>query len=177
MTNIRRVITGHRDNKAVFVRDENVPRAHDFVHVPGMSMALIWATSPAPAIASQADPIDAASTFIPPLGETRLFVVTFAPDAVMGAAGFDGAAAGRENAEHCPDIAAKIEPDNPGMHRTDTVDYAIVLSGEVWLELDDGQTKHLKANDVVIQNGTRHAWRNRSAAPVTVAFVMVGASR
>ena len=79
--------------------------------------------------------------------------------------------------EQVPDIASKFEPDNPGMHVTDTVDYAIVLEGEVWLELDDGAQHHLEAHDVVIQNGTRHAWRNKTNRPVKMVFVMIGAQR
>jgi quercetin dioxygenase-like cupin family protein len=57
------------------------------------------------------------------------------------------------------------------------VDYGIVLEGEVWLELDDGEQVHLKAHDVVVQNGTRHAWRNKSDKPVKIAFTIVGARR
>jgi quercetin dioxygenase-like cupin family protein len=57
------------------------------------------------------------------------------------------------------------------------VDYAIVLEGDVWLELDDGEEIHLKPHDVVVQNGTRHAWRNKGATPAKMAFVLIGAVR
>ena len=67
-----------------------------------------------------------------------------------------------------PGAAARMEPNNPGMHKSDTVDYVVVLSGEVWLELDDGQETHLRMGDLVVQNGTRHAWRNKSTAPCTL---------
>ena len=63
------------------------------------------------------------------------------------------------------------------MHRTNSIDYGMVLSGEVELELDDGASRKLAPHDVVIQNGTRHAWRNRSNAPATMLFVLVGAKR
>jgi glutaryl-CoA dehydrogenase len=53
----------------------------------------------------------------------------------------------------------------------------IVLQGEIVLELDDGHRTHLAAGDIVIQNGTRHGWRNRSDRPATMAFVLVGAER
>jgi quercetin dioxygenase-like cupin family protein len=76
-----------------------------------------------------------------------------------------------------PGIAERFEPGNPGMHTTDTVDYVVVLAGEVWLELDDGQLTELRAGDTVVQNGTRHAWRNRSTEPVTLAVVQVGVAR
>ena len=59
--------------------------------------------------------------------------------------------------------------------KTNTVDYAVVSDGEIWLELDDGKTVHLKKGDVVVQNGTRHAWRNKGIAPVTMLFFLNGA--
>jgi mannose-6-phosphate isomerase-like protein (cupin superfamily) len=91
--------------------------------------------------------------------------------------GFDQVAAGQEYMEHMPELAKTFELDNPGMHTTDTVDYGIVLEGEVWLELDDGKQVLLRQHDVVVQNGTRHAWRNKSEKPVKMAFVLIGARR
>jgi quercetin dioxygenase-like cupin family protein len=70
-----------------------------------------------------------------------------------------------------------MEPDHPGMHTTDTVDFDVVVSGEVYLELDDGAEVLLKAGDCVIQNGTRHAWRNRSSQPCVNAVAFVSAQR
>ncbi|MFJ8360860.1 cupin domain-containing protein [Streptomyces sp. NPDC093984] len=61
------------------------------------------------------------------------------------------------------------------MHTSPTVDYGIVLQGEIFLELDDGHCTPLSAGDIVIQNGTWHGWRNRSGEPVTMAFVLIGA--
>jgi len=65
----------------------------------------------------------------------------------------------------------------PGMHTTDTVDFDVVLSGEIYLELDDGSEVLLKAGDCVIQNGTRHAWQNRSAKDCISAVALIGADR
>jgi quercetin dioxygenase-like cupin family protein len=81
---------------------------------------------------------------------------------------------GREQAEQSSGLIEYFEPDNPGMHATPTVDYGIVLEGEIWLELDDGKTVHLKTHDVIVQNGTRHAWRNKSSKPTKMAFVLIG---
>ena len=61
------------------------------------------------------------------------------------------------------------------MHKTNTVDYAVVYEGEIWLELDDGKAVHLERGDVVVQNGTRHAWRNKGTKPVTMMFFLNGA--
>ena len=63
-------------------------------------------------------------------------------------------------------MAEHQEPDDPGMHTTDTVDFDFVVSGEVYLELDDGAEVLLKPGDCVVQNGTRHRWNNRSRPAV-----------
>ena len=68
-----------------------------------------------------------------------------------------------------------MEQDNPGMHTTQTIDYAIVLSGETDLRLDEGEV-HLRAGDIVVQRATRHGWYNRSDEPCPVAFVLISSS-
>jgi quercetin dioxygenase-like cupin family protein len=73
-----------------------------------------------------------------------------------------------------PGLADHFEKEDPGMHKTNTVDYAVVYDGEMWLELDDGETLHLNRGDVVVQNGTRHAWRNKGTKPVTMLFFLNG---
>lgn len=70
----------------------------------------------------------------------------------------------------------KFNNDDWGMHATDTVDYDIILSGELWMELDDGVEVHLTPGDCVIQNGTRHAWRNRSTKNCIMLSVCIGAN-
>jgi uncharacterized cupin superfamily protein len=60
------------------------------------------------------------------------------------------------------------------MHRTQTVDYAVVLEGEITMLLDDSEV-HLKAGDVVIQRGTNHAWSNRSGRPVRMLYILMDA--
>ena len=100
-------------------------------------------------------------------------MVSFPPDAVMAAPLNPERALG-ELIDALPGLFQCFEPDQPGMHRTPTVDYGILLEGELWLELDDGQEKLLRSGDVVIQNATRHAWRNRSQQVAKVVFFMVG---
>jgi quercetin dioxygenase-like cupin family protein len=68
-----------------------------------------------------------------------------------------------------------MEPDAPGMHTTDTIDFEVVLEGEIWLELDDGATMHLRPGDTVVQNGTRHAWRNNGTETARLAVFICGA--
>ncbi len=140
-----------------------------------MVSRLVWATAPVPGLPFDgSDPTAQVTNFIPGAGETRFIIVTFPPDRVFASPGFDGAAALRENLAVSPGLAERFEPD--GLHTTPTVDYAIVLAGEIWLELDGGHSTHLQQHDVVIQHGTRHAWRNQSEHPATLAFVLIGAS-
>ena len=72
----------------------------------------------------------------------------------------------------------RYEPGvTPRNHRTDSIDYAMVLDGEITLELGDGSKTRLRRHDVVVQNGTRHAWRNESDRSATIAFVLIGTVR
>ena len=103
--------------------------------------------------------------------------VTFPPDAVMMRADFDPAAFGAEFARNAPGLAERFEIEHPGMHTTDSIDYDVVLEGEIVIEFDDGQEVALHPHDVVVQHGTRHAWRNRSDKPAKMLFVLTGAQR
>jgi hypothetical protein len=174
---VRRVVTGHKNGRSVFVSDGPVPNSHDYEAVPGFQTTQIWSTRALPNLPhDDKDPVAEISTVLPELHGTQLMIVRFPPDSVMTAADFDAAAAGREFAQHLPGLAECFEPDGSGMHQSRTVDYDIVLDGEIWLELDDGAVRHLKKGDVAIQNGTRHAWRNRGNAPATMAFILIGAA-
>lgn len=172
----RRVVTGIREGKSVFVSDGPVPNAHHYSSLPGHMTSVIYATAATPGL-PQAESEQAPPRInIPPApGETKLMIVVFPPDTVFAAA--DIGAAISEQADHVPGLIDAFEPDAPGMHTTDTVDYDIVLDGEIWLELDDGAETHLKQGDVVIQCGTRHAWRNKSDRTATMCFVLIGAQR
>ncbi|QFZ85167.1 cupin domain-containing protein [Variovorax paradoxus] len=176
--NIRRVVTGHSDaGKSVVVSDGPPPRSVDFKHVPGMSASLMWETTTGQQVGASAVDGTPSSSWMPGVGGTNLMMLVFPPDSVMADPSFDAFAAGMEYVQNLPGLAEKFERDSPGMHTTDTVDYAVVLDGEICLELDDGQVVSLKKHDVVVQNGTRHAWRNRSDRPVTMLFVLTGAVR
>ncbi|MFI1705009.1 cupin domain-containing protein [Streptomyces griseoruber] len=173
---MRRVVTGHdAHGKSVVVSDGPVPRSHDFASLPGWVSALPWATEPGrPASRTGEDPTPKVTDFVPAPGGTRFIVLTLPPTGAMADPAFDPVAFGREQLAESPGIAELMEIDNPGMHTTPTVDYAIVLGGEVTLELDDGALTRLSTGDVVIQNGTRHGWRNHTDAPVTLAFILIG---
>ena len=121
------------------------------------------------------DPTPKITSLLPAPGGTRFIVLTLPPDTAMADPAFDPVAFDREQRADSPGIAELIEPD--GMHATPTVDYGIVLQGDITLELDDGHCTRLSAGDITIQNGTRHAWHNHSDQPVTMAFVLIGVER
>lgn len=176
---VRRVVTGTgAEGRSGVVSDGPAPRAASYRTVPGFESALIWSTQ-ANATVGRDTPRDDSphASFVPGPGESRLMIVNFPPDAVMMRSDFDPAAFGAEFAANAPGLAESFEMDHPGMHTTNSIDYDVVLEGEIVLELDDGKEVTLRAHDVVVQGGTRHAWRNRSDKPAKMLFVLMGAAR
>lgn len=170
----RRVITAVREGRAVLVSDGPTPNAHHYESLPGMMTSVIYTTAAVPSL-----PVPANETapphgrLVPAPGETSLLIVTFPPDSIFASPTFDPAASDTEQHDFAPDFAATFDPANPGKHQTDSIDYDIVLDGEIWLELDD-ETVHLHAGDVVIQGAARHAWRNNGNRSATLCFVLIG---
>ena len=111
------------------------------------------------------------------MGGYRFGLFTLPPAAGQAAAGIDVGAALAEMEEKLPGLASYTEPDNPGMHTTDTIDFEVVLSGQVVLELDDGAETVLRPGDTLVQNGTRHRWSNRGSEPAVLAVFITGAHR
>jgi hypothetical protein len=174
---VRRVVTGQTaDGTSVLVSDELVQPVTSPLLSPSAAFHLIWGSDALVGL-----PTDGAAPathgYFPPPGGFRFGFFSVAPDVEARPAGVDVAAALAELRATLPGLLDVMEPDQPGMHRTDTVDFVLVVSGEVWLELDNGAEVHLRQGDCVIQNGTRHAWRNKSTAPCTLAFAIVGAER
>lgn len=172
---MRRLVTGQdARGQSRIIQDSAPPRTDVFRHIPGMVSRLIWATPGTPRIPFDGgDPTPSVTNYVPAPHETRFLVVTFPPDSVFAAPNFSPSDAVSENLAISPGLAEYFEPD--GTHATPTIDYGIVLDGEIWLELDD-HAERLCRHDVVIQNGTRHAWRNRTDQPATIAFILIGAN-
>lgn len=101
-------------------------------------------------------------------------LVTFPPETSLSDTSVDPQLMGMEYLEKLPGLAETFDPAEAGMHVTPTLDYGVVLQGEIGLLLDNGEIKHLKQHDVVIQTGTRHAWRNTSNRPATMLFALLG---
>jgi len=169
---VRRVLTGHdTDGKSTFIADSEAPNYKEMPGFAGLFLTDLWETTGAPA--SNAGDKDAATRPIrlePPRNGTIVRIVEFPPDsawrgATDGTAGFKAIGAG-----HAPDKSSS----DPMMHKTSTVDYIIVLKGEIYAVMDKGE-KLLRQGDVLIQRGTNHSWSVRGNEPCVIAAILVSA--
>jgi mannose-6-phosphate isomerase-like protein (cupin superfamily) len=114
---------------------------------------------------------------MPGLGGTRFGLLQIPPDSVFRDPGFDPVAAGKEQFAKLSGYAELMDPDVPGMHQTDTLDYVVVLEGEITLDLGNGRERTLGKHEALVQTGTRHAWRNKGSVPALIASVLIGVRR
>jgi mannose-6-phosphate isomerase-like protein (cupin superfamily) len=173
---IRRVVTGiTADGKAEIASDSYV-EAITVAAAPGLEFHRLWGVDGVPALPSERE-TSAALPYFPAAPGLRFGLFTIPPDRTLAPTEVDIDAALTEMEAKLPGLAGHMELDNPGMHTTDTVDYEFVVSGRVILELDDGVTVELGPGDTVIQNGTRHAWRNPFDEPCQMVVALIGATR
>lgn len=178
---MKRIVTGFDNSgKAAVLHSGSSARTIRLQSLPRLVFEELWATDGIPRIPDEStDPATLVESLVPGPGGTRFRCVTLPPDSEVAAALIDSpdpAAPIREIREKLPGFGEDMNPLDPAMHSTPTLDYGIVLSGDVWMELEGGDTVHLQPGDCVIQQGTRHAWRNRSDGPCVMAFIMIGAS-
>jgi Cupin domain len=172
---IRRVVTGvNAEGTSVFVCGERVEAVAPAA-VPGLEFHQVWGQDTVP-VAPQDGTPPPSHTFFPPAGGYRVGTFTVPPASTPLAERSDLEAALAELEARLPGLMDHNEPDNPGMHTTVTIDVEYVLSGRVVLELDDGATVELGPGDTVVQNGTRHAWRNPFDELATLVVVLIGAT-
>ena len=173
---IRRVVTGHDKNgKAIVLSDGPAPTVHSNPMRPGQLSYEIWKTGamPIPLAAEEPEPTTGRRQLHPaPMGTVfRVSEVPPESDVVRNLTPEQARAAfAASNAEDASTWGRGGR--HPLMHRTETVDYAVVLEGEIFLLLDDKDVK-LSAGDIVIQRGTNHAWSNRSGKPVRMLYVLI----
>lgn len=144
--------------------------------MPGFEFYRLWGSDSMPTLPSDGTPSPQPQYF-PPKNGFRFGMFTLPPATSTSAKPSPSSSLVQEAEQKLPGVLQALEPDHPGMHTTDTVDFDVVVFGEVVLELDDGAEVVLKAGDCVIQNGTRHAWHNRSSEKCMIAFSLVGADR
>lgn len=172
---IHRVVTGHAaDGRAIVASNGPLPTVAEIAAIPGTVFHEVWATSGTPApVDNGPDPTLAPLMLPPPKQGTRIRFVDIPPDTAEFLAG--GAQRMGEAFAQIGDVAAstvKADSPHPLMHRTESVDYGIVIEGEMTLVLDDSEVL-LKPGSVVVQRGTNHAWANRSGRPCRMLFVLV----
>lgn len=172
---IHRVVTGHdAEGKAIVASSGPLSTVAEIAAIPGTVFHEVWCTSSAPALVDNGpDPSIGALMLAPPKHGTRIRFVDIPPDTAEflehGASKMKDAFAqiGDEKAS-----TVEARSPHPLMHRTESVDYGIVIEGEMTLVLDDSEVP-LKAGSVVVQRGTNHAWANRSGRPCRMLFILV----
>jgi len=176
-TPFRRIVTGHDANrKAVLLEDAPPPRAVRLGGELGPWFYEVWNTRETPARIDRAsgEPHEEGIQLAPPKGGTRIRVLDIPPeDERMQTMSVEAARA------HFAEIGAESASSHgtagsrhPLMHRTETIDYGIVLEGEITLILDEGETL-VRTGDIVIQRGTNHGWANRSGKNCRIAFILI----
>ncbi|HEX8379947.1 MAG TPA: cupin domain-containing protein [Allosphingosinicella sp.] len=171
---VRRIVTGHDSRGRSIVQEDGSPeRVVTLGGESGTTFHEVWNTraAPVPIDRASGEPPETGISLLPPEGGTRIRVLDIPPD--------DGAVAAlpREAVKALFEAigaghALPGDPPHPLMHRTETVDYGIVLEGELVLILDESETL-VRAGDIIVQRGTSHAWANRSGANARIAFVLI----
>ncbi len=175
---IHRVVTGHdAEGKAVIASNGSLPTVVEIAAIPGTIFHEVWSTAGVPApVDNGPDPTLDLLMLPPPRHGTRLRFVDFPPETAEQLA--HGAAHMQDTFAQIGDMAASTataDSPHPLMHRTESVDYGVVIEGEMTLMLDDTEVL-LKPGSVVVQRGTNHAWANRSGRPCRMLFVLVDGS-
>jgi len=169
---VRRVVTGHDQNgSSKILTDGLAENIKEMASMPGLALTDLWETVVPANNAGDADAATRPVRLEPPANGTILRIVEFPPDSAWrdtadARAAFDSIGARHAKDQHSAD---------PMMHKTSTVDYIIVLKGEIWAIMDNGETL-LKTGDVLVQRGTNHSWSVRGAEPCVIAAVLVSAT-
>ena len=163
---IRRIITGHNEQgRAIIVSDEACPHADAILGFEFFATTEMWTTMIPADNAAAGDPVVLPHRVAPPAGGAVFRVVEFPPD---------------------KDFRSELRPDqklveeggkenkNQLLHRTRSVDFVVIMAGEIWCVMDEGEVL-MKTGDVMVQRGTNHDWQNRGEQPARVAFVLIDA--
>jgi hypothetical protein len=172
----KRIVTGHdSEGRAVVLSEAPPTRVQQIGGEGGPTFFEVWNTREMPVLIDRqsGEPVESGLVLAPPKGGTRIRVIDFPPedDAIRGLTAGEAA---EKFAEMGGKEAARSETGapHPLMHRTQTLDYGIVIEGELTLILDRGETI-VRAGDIIIQRGTNHAWANRSDKNCRVAFILI----
>jgi hypothetical protein len=170
----RRVVTGFdgRGKSAIVADSESAARLE---RPGGATITEIWRADSLPARMDEAGPLAAVEVLSHPPQGLAVRVCTFPPDSAMDAQ-TSGSYAESIAQSYGPQDAPAEEDAIPGMHATETVDVVTVISGELHVVTETGETV-LRSGDSVVQRGTPHAWSNRTDKTTTVVAIMMAATR
>lgn len=176
-TTFRRIVTGHDANGKAIIVSDAAPVISQLIGGPGgPTFFEVWHTTETPAIIHpQPDEVDEKGLVLaPPNNGTRIRVIEFPPEGeeIRKLTGADALEKFKSMGGGHASTSSEEGAPHPLMHRTQTVDYGIVLEGEITMILDKGETT-IKAGDIIVQNGTNHAWANRSGKICRMAFVLI----
>jgi mannose-6-phosphate isomerase-like protein (cupin superfamily) len=173
-SSIRRVVTGKdAAGKAIVMIDAAPTNVHGREEL-GVTNTILWVTDSIPAdLSNDGDAADRKIGVLPPPSGTIFKLIDFAPQKDLQS-DYETRLRIFKGLGLAPEGEPREKPRDPGMHRTRTIDYVVILSGEIEMLLDDSEI-HLKAGDVVVQRATNHAWVNRGDQPCRVAFVLIDA--
>jgi hypothetical protein len=178
----KRALTGRNEaGKSVFKSFDVTPKVVEIDSNPGLTFHEMYITEDVPRLTGlEPDPMLKDTRGFPGPGGTMFRLISYPPRRPEGykpPPGVTLQSALQELNDKVPGMGDVMERGAPGMHTSDTIDYCVVVRGEMTLELDDGQRVHLKQGDCVVQNGTRHRWRNPLPEPCLMAFISVGGKR
>ena len=178
----KRALTGRDEvGKSVFKFFDVTPKVVEIDSNPGLTFYELYRTERVPQLTGlEPDPMLTGTVAFPGPGGTIFRLISYPPRRPEGyrpPPGVTFESALNELNDKVPGMGDVMERGAPGMHTSDTIDYGIVVRGEMTLELDDGQRVHLRQGDCIVQNGTRHRWRNPLPEPCLMAFVSVGGKR
>ena len=171
---MRRIVTGHAvDGAATIIEDGPAPLDLRNPDRPGFVLRNLWRTTESPVEVAAPDTVVEQQGLLPPRGGSVLRVIDFPPEPTdPKALRRQLEASFRSNYPDADHTGSDEEQPHPGMHRTATVDYAIILHGSIHAVLDDCETE-MHAGDILIQRGTNHAWSNRSGEMARIAFILI----
>jgi hypothetical protein len=178
----KRVLTGRDEaGKSVFKAFDLTPKVVEIDSNPGLTFYELYMTEDVPRLTGlEPDPMLEGTKAFPGPGGTMFRLISYPPkrpDGYKPPPGVTFESGLKELSDKVPRMGDHFDRSAPGMHTSDTIDYAVVVRGEMTLELDDGQKVHLRQGDCVVQNGTRHRWRNPLPEPCLMAFVSLGGKR
>ena len=178
----KRALTGRDEaGKSVFKSFDVTTKVVDIDSNPGLTFYELYMTEGVPKLTGlEPDPMLAGTKAFPGPGGTMFRLISYPPKRPEGykpPPGVTFESALKELSDKVPGMGDHFERGAPGMHTSDTIDYGVVVRGEMTLELDDGKKVHLKQGDCIVQNGTRHRWRNPLSEPCLMAFISVGGKR